>query len=81
MSKYDYPTGVRTDRVCRESIKVLKQKLKVEERRLEDFIELTERIDMTYDARYAAIGAMYSSVRRIRIDLDRRLKSKVKKDK
>ena len=56
MSKYADTVGTES---CTETKKDLKARIKQTKLRLKDFIELTNYVDMSWDARTQIIGSLY----------------------
>ena len=55
---------------CREPKKQLKQRIKAEETKLEDFINLVEHMDINYEMRQMAVGSLYLNI----VGMKKRLK-------
>jgi len=63
--------GNVTSAECRETKKVLKSRISKEKQKLKDFFELTEYIDMSWEARQQTIGSMYVNI----LGMKKRLKA------
>ncbi len=55
---------------CRESKKELKQRIKVEKLKLNDFINLVENMDINYESKQTAVGSLYLNI----VGMEKRLK-------
>ena len=78
------PTTAVEDRDCMPTMRTMKARLKEQKNLIEDFIELTRKVDMNWELRQQTIGSMYLEIRAIKEDIHRlkqRKKLKVKKGK
>ena len=55
---------------CVETKKHLKNEIKREKKKLRDFMDVTDRIDMSWEARQQTVGSMYIQIE----GMERRLK-------
>ncbi len=67
MSKYGTPTMAEN---CVETKKHLKQSIKREKRKLKDFIDISENMDMPWELKQQAVGSLYIQIN----NMKRRLK-------
>ena len=81
MNKYKLST-TSVGRECVESPKMLKKRLKLEKKKLRDFMALTDELDMNWEHRQTAVGTLYTSIVRLKKEMKRSKDlEKVKKGK
>jgi len=70
MSRNRYSRSPLQTDACVETKKSLKERLKIEEMKMDDFVELSIHLDIPWEAKYQTVGQLYLEIR----NMKRRLK-------